>query len=273
MANIIVVNGEQYWQQYFPGHEVFYRRLQTSQWLFIDGRLWLRDGAGTIRVDAVLWRLGAVKPHESHRHVLELIRLAKIPCVNSAQTLLRGYDRLSMYAELSEAGLTIPDMIYALGEHILSSFEPALPAVVKMGNFHGGYGKALVSDDSAWSDIKDISFIADHYVTVEPYIDYVRDIRCLAVGEQFWAMSRQGARWKANVDTLSFQLIDVPAELKRQTRAAMQHLQADVLGLDFLEDRQGEYHLLESNDIPGLSGFPEAVCKAVAQQLIQKISG
>lgn len=272
MANIVVINGEQYWQQYFPGHEVFYRRLQTSQWLLLDGRLWLRDGSETIRVDAVLWRLGAVRPHENHRHVLELIRLARIPCVNSAQTLLRGYDRLSMYAELMEAGLDTSSMVYALGEYTLSSFEPELPAVVKMGNFHGGYGKALVSDASAWSDIKDLSFIAEHYVTVEPYIDYVRDIRCLAVGEQFWAMSRRGSRWKANVGTQSFELIDVPSELKRQTRVAMQHLQADVLGLDFLQDRQGNYHLLESNDIPGLSGFPDAVCRAVAARLIQKIN-
>lgn len=271
MANIVVINGEQYWQKYFMGHEVFYRRLQTSQWLLMDGRLWLRDGSGMIRVDAVLWRLGALKPHDNHRNVLELIRLAKIPCVNSAQTLLRGYDRLSMYAELQEAGLKISNMIYALGENILSTFDPELPSVVKIGNFHGGYGKALATDDSVWSDIKDVAFISDQYVTIEPFIDYIQDIRCLAIGDNMWAMSRRGARWKANIETVSFELIEVPLELKRQTQVAMEHLKADVLGLDFLQDKDNNFHLLESNDIPGLSGFPEEVHQAIANRLLDKI--
>lgn len=183
MKTVLVVNGEQDWQAFFPGLVVRSCRLQASQWLYQDGILWLFDGAGSVRVDAVLWRLGAVKPHPNHRAVLELIRLAQVPCVNSASVLLRGYDRLSMLNELHMAGLPLLPMTIGIGDHVLNRIQPPLPVVVKVGNFHGGFGKARPMDASAWDDLKDVVFITDDYVTVEPYIDYVRDIRCLAVGD------------------------------------------------------------------------------------------
>jgi ribosomal protein S6--L-glutamate ligase len=62
MKNIIVVNGERDWQAHFPGYLVTRVRLQESQWLFINDQLWVFDSQGTTRVDAVLWRLGAVRP-------------------------------------------------------------------------------------------------------------------------------------------------------------------------------------------------------------------
>lgn len=271
MANLVVVNGEQYWPNFFPGHNVHYRRLQTSKWLYEGGRLWVMDASGTVRVDGVLWRLGAVKPDNSHRSVLELIRLAGVPCTNSARTLLRGYDRLSMLAELQEAGLQVSPSTIAIGENALTKIEPVFPVVVKVGNFHGGYGKALARDSETWSDMLDLTFITDDYVTLEPYIAYVRDIRCLAVGEHMWAMSRRGARWKANVETQEFEIIPVPAILREQTAKAMRHLQADILGLDFLEDANGQFTLLESNDIPGLSGFPDAVQIELARIMREKL--
>ncbi|ABC32385.1 ribosomal protein S6 modification protein [Hahella chejuensis KCTC 2396] len=273
MASIIVVNGEQYWPKYLTGHEVHYRRLQTSKWLYHDNRLWVFDASGVVRADAVLWRLGAVKPDESHRSVLELIRFAGVPCVNPARTLLRGYDRLSMLAELREAGLTVSPDTIAIGENLLDKVDPPLPSVVKVGNFHGGYGKALAETETAWSDIKDLTFISNDYITLEKYIPYVRDIRCLAIGDRMWAMSRRGARWKANIETQEFQVIPVPEPLREQTQIAMNHLNADILGLDFLENENGEFILLESNDIPGLSGFPEDALEALARIVRERIEG
>lgn len=40
-------------------------------------------------------------------------------------------------------------------------------------------------------------------------------------------------------------------------RVYPRHLRADILGLDFLETAEGQYVLLECNDAPGLSGFPD----------------
>jgi len=271
MDTVIVVNGESDWQGYLPGVTVERRRLQASEWLYTDGALWVLDESGATRVGAVLWRVGAIRPRPAHRAALELIRMAGVPCVNPARTLLRGYDRLAMLNELREAGLPVHPCAVALGERALDRLRPDPPAVLKVGNFHGGYGKARAADEAGWAEAKDMAFLSEEYATVEPYIDYARDIRCLAVGDELWAMARRGALWKVNVRTASHELIAVPPPLAEYTRRAMAHLGADVLGLDFLETREGAYVLLESNDVPGFSGFPREVRLAVARRLRERV--
>lgn len=271
MKNVIVVNGERDWQAFLPGLNVRQRWLQSCAWIYQDGALWVADREGALRVDGVLWRLGAVRPEPAHRTALELIRLAGVPCVNPAATLLRGYDRLGMLNELRAGGLPIHLATAVSGPAALARIEPELPAVAKAGNLHGGWGKALLRDRESWNDLRDVLFISEDHVTLEPYIAYVRDIRVLDVGGEQWAMARRGAGWKANVATARYELIAVPEPLAAMTRRAMAHLGADLLGLDFLETRAGEFALLESNDIPGLSGFPDAARQAVARILRERL--
>lgn len=272
MKTVVVVNGETDWPGFLPGLEVVRRRLQESRWVLRQGRLWVVDREGAVEADGVLWRLGAVKPERGHRAVLEMIRLADIPCVNPASVLLRGYDRLSMLAELREAGLPTPNFDVVIGEQMLSNVRPKFPAVVKIGNFHGGFGKALVRTEEQWQDVMDLAFVTNDYATVEPYIDYIRDIRCLAVGDQMWGMSRRSASWKANRGVAASELIEIPASMQEYTERAMAHFGADVLGLDFLEAPDGTYVLIESNDIPGFTGFPDTARVAVADRLRRKFS-
>jgi len=271
MPNIVVVNGESYWPAYFPGQHVHRTRLQACRWLLRPDGLWLLDEAGSLRVDGVLWRLGAVRPHPSHRAALEMIRLSGVPCVNPARVLGRGYERLSMLAELREAGVPTLPLSVALGEGVLQAMRPALPAVLKVGNFHGGRGKARASSEGEWLELADLLFVSEDYVCVEPFVDYARDVRCLLIGGQMWAMERRGATWKVQAGAADHALIEAPPALAEHTRRACKYLGADVLALDFLESRHGEFFALESNDIPGLSGFPEATRHATAQLLRDKV--
>lgn len=271
MKTLIVVNGEQYWQEHFPGFQVLYRRLQNTKWLYYDDKLWVVDQSGTVRVDGVLWRVGAIRPHANHRAVLEMIRMAGVPCMNPAQVLLRGFDRLSMLNEMREAGLPVIPFSIAIGEQLLDKFEPDFPAVIKIGNYHAGFGKAKITDTHQWQDIKDLSFVSDDYATIEPFIDYEADIRCLAIKEQMWAMSRRSTTWKANTGSISYELIPVPSVLEAYTHKAMEYLGADILGIDFLQDKQGDFLMLESNDIPGLAGFPDEVFTAITRCMRQKM--
>jgi ribosomal protein S6--L-glutamate ligase len=269
---IVVMNGEQTWQPYFPGLDVVHRRLQDCAWVLRDGELWTVDRESAVRADGVLWRVGAIRAQPSHRWVLDLIRLSGVPCTNSAATLSRGFERLGMLAELREAGLPVVSCDVAIGDHMARRLGRNFPVVVKVGNHHAGLGKARVENAEAWPDIADLIFAADEYVTAEPFIEYQRDIRCLAVGDEMWAMTREGTSWKANVDTRKHRLVEPPEELTTWTRKAMQHLGADALGLDFLETRDGTWVLLESNDTPGLSGFPDRARAALADRLLRRMS-
>lgn len=189
---VAVINGEKYWHSYLPESEfeVAYRRLQDCSWVLKDGALWCVDRDSALRVEGVLWRVGAIRPHPSHRTALEVIRLSGVPCVNPAATLLRGYERLSMLAELRAAGLPVIAFDVAVGDGMSRRLGRDFPFVVKAGNHHAGYGKVLVRDAAQWADVADLLFAVDDYVTVEPFIDYRRDVRCLAMGERLWAMVR-----------------------------------------------------------------------------------
>jgi ribosomal protein S6--L-glutamate ligase len=268
---IVVVNGERDWHSRFPDAEVVYGRLQDCAWVLRDGELWYVDRDTAVRVGGVFWRVGAIRPSERHRTALEIIRLGGVPCVNPAEVLLRGFDRLSMLAELRAAGLPVVPFDVAIGDDMARRLGRKFPLVVKAGNHHAGLGKMRVVDQTSWGDVADLLFAVEEYVTVEPYIAYRRDVRCLAIGERYWAMEREGRGWKANVDTRKYRLIEPPEELVQHTRAAVQHLRADTLALDFLEQDDGRFVVLESNDTPGLSGFPDEVRAALAECLKRRM--
>jgi ribosomal protein S6--L-glutamate ligase len=274
VKTLILVNGENFWADYFEEYSVYQVRLQTSRWLLRDGILTVYDTAlgKAIRVDSVLWRLGAVRPFPGHRAALELVRYAGIPCINNPDTLLRSYDRLSMLNELRAIGLPVVPFTAVIGPHLISELQPELPVVIKVGNYHAGYGKMLISTHEQWQDMKDFIHITEDYFVIEPFIDYKTDIRCLAVGEQVWALMRNGSHWKANVGYVDTQLIPAPDPLYEYTLRAMRHFGADILGLDFLQTHDGEYVLLESNSVPGLTGFPSAVIDAVAARMHEKLN-
>lgn len=270
-SHIAVINGEQSWRSWFPEHEVIAVRLQDASWVLKEGTLWCVTREAATPVDGVLWRVGAIRPDPRHRNVLDLIRLSDVPCVNPAAALARCHDRLAMLAEMREAGLPVVPFNASLGDEMVRRIARPAPFVVKVGNHHGGYGKALVRSDAEWSDLADLLFAANDYAVVEPFIDYKRDVRCLAIGDQFWAMAREGAGWKANVQTRRHQVIDPPPQLVDYTRRAREQLRADIVALDFLETQDGQYLLLECNDTPGLSGFPESLRAALADCLVQRM--
>ena len=86
-----------------------------------------------------------------------------------------------------------------------------------------------------------------------------------------WGMQRESAGWRANVDTSKARLVDVPARVAELTLQVADHLGADVLGLDVLQAPDGSWVVLEVNETPGLSGFPEAARLELASVLWRKI--
>jgi ribosomal protein S6--L-glutamate ligase len=262
--NLVVVGGERFWHEYLPEWRVIYCRLQMSSWILEGNDLFISTGSGLARVDAVLWRVGVIAAEAWHRGVLDLIRLAGVPCVNAAATLQRGFDKLSMHAEMAEAGLPVIRGQVAVGPRSLELIRPHVPCVLKVGNFHGGLGKARALDTEQWNEVADLAAIVEDYKVIEPFIDYAADVRCLMVDENIWCLKRENSDWKVNRGVVSPELIEPPTALAEWTKKAGHHLGASVLGLDFLQTREGDWILLECNDVPGLTGFPDVTRQAVA---------
>lgn len=272
MKTILVVNGEKYWQEYLPNYQVVQKKIQTTEWILKQGELYVIDEDGVCKPDVIFWRVGAIKPTHKHKTILDIITLSGVPCVNSAEVLLQGFDRLSMLQVMRNCDLPVIDFNVATSAIQLKNIQINFPFVVKAGNYHGGFGKVLVEDEAKWQDIKDMLFITDDYVTIEPYIDYVRDIRYLAINDQVCAMARKGKFWKANVATTDFVLIETELDLVQKIKKLQAFLGADIIAIDLLEDKNGDRFFVEYNDIPGISGFPEEVKLELLKCITDKIN-
>ena len=272
MKNILIVNGESYWQDIMPDFKVEQKSIQNTSWILRDGQLYVADSAGVIKPDGILWRVGAIKPSELQTTALNLIDLSGVPCVNSAATLRQGFDRLSMLSVIKKQGLPVINFNVVTKSTHLKNIKIDFPFVVKVGNYHGGFGKVLVENEKEWQDLKDLLFVTAHYITVEPYINYTRDIRYLAINDKVWAMSRRGKYWKANVETTDFEQIEPETDLVLKLKALQNELQADILAIDILEEENGQLHIVEYNDIPGLSGFSDELKYELAECLTSKLN-
>lgn len=272
MKKILVVNGEKYWQDLLPEFEVEQKSIQNTSWILKNGKLYVADLNGVCEPDGILWRVGAIKPTEIQTTALNLIELSGIPCVNSAQTLKIGFDRLSMLATIKNLQLPIIDFNVVTKSNHLKNIKIDFPFVVKVGNYHGGFGKVLVENEKKWQDVKDLLFVTEHYITIEPYINYVRDIRYIAINDKVWAMSRKGKYWKANVETTDFKEFEPEKELSRKLTKLQSEVKADILAIDILEEENGKLHIVEYNDIPGLSGFTDELKYELADVLKRKLA-
>ena len=270
--NLIIVNGEDVWRDLFPECTVYIVRLQTSKWLLEDGLLSVFDDGKKMRVDSVLWRIAPTRTFPHHRDALELVRYAGVPCVNPPSVLLRELHRLSMLNDLKNCGLPVIPFTGVIGETLMAQLSPKIPSVIKIGTHHAGYGKMRLSNTEQWEDMSDLVVAANNYFTLEPFIEYRRDMRMMAIGDQMWAMARQGSRWKANTGVVDAQITVAPDILYDYTRRLMQYLSADILALDILETHDGDYYVLESNAVPGLAGFPYATIEAIVEQMRTKIN-
>lgn len=270
MGTILVINGETYWQDFLPEYKVEQKKIQTTEWILKNNQLFAIDQNGVCKPDKILWRVGAIKPNVKHKTVLDIIQISGIDCVNSASVLIKGYDRLTMLNVLKECNLPLIPFNVATNSTQLKNIEIPFPFVVKAGNYHGGFGKVLVDSEEKWQDIKDLLFISEDYITIEPFIHYDKDIRYLAIGDKIWAMARKGKFWKANVQTTDFVLIDTEQSLIEETKKLQDYLQADIIAIDILEEANGNKYFVEYNDIPGLSGFPDEVKIELANCLKKK---
>ncbi len=268
---IIVVNGEPDWAPYFTGFEVEPIRIQDAGWVLRGGELWCLTSSSATLVEGVLWRLGAVRQDWRQRAALNAIRLASVPCVSSSTSLLRCWDRIAMLAELREAGIPTVEFDLAIGDRLVKRHGREFPFIVKVGSHHGGFSKALIEDGTQWSQIADLLFCADDFMTVEPYVEHERDLRCLMIGDQAWCMEQRGASWRANADTLQAKIVEPPTELLDYTQRIRTHLGATSVGVDALERADGSFVVLEVNDPPGLVGFPEEARRAVAAELLAQL--
>jgi glutathione synthase/RimK-type ligase-like ATP-grasp enzyme len=95
--------------------------------------------------------------------------------------------------------------------------------------------------------------VSGEFVGVEPYIETSKDLRVLIFFEKVYGIERIGSQWKSNVCPKEMRIVDVPRELAEMSKKAAHRMGAEILGVDWIQNKKGEWLALESNLAPGLS--------------------
>ena len=220
--------------------------------------------------DGILWRVAHVRPFKFFFQTLYTVKLSNIPTLNNVDCIIKCSNKLMVYSFLKKLKLPLISLkVYSTGR-MLPLAAPQIPCVVKVGTYHAGLNKFLVTDGRQWNDLKSIVETMEDFVVIEPYIEVEEDIRLIKIGDEIYGLKRKGVFWKSNLYPESIEFFPVDEEMSEMVWKASEIFEADVCALDLLIDKKGNIHILEFVDVPGFEFLPHAYDK-VAKMMVKKI--
>ena len=166
--------------------------------------------------------------------------------------MLNYGSNLAMYNALLKSGLPVLQKDITYGKSSLDFYMPTFPCVLKLGDYHMGYGKALARDKETWQDILDLAVLSNKPISVEKYVNYVKDIRCYYINGEVFCIERVPSNWKANVFPKDTKQFFAPQKIIDDTIKFSKAIGADILGLDWIMNNEGNWYVLEGNLSPGM---------------------
>jgi len=252
---LILVVGEDRWPKQKGVLTFNFKTLDKSGVRASSNILQVHDTDGNWRtVSGVIWRHQFDESFKHEHAFLEMILLANVPCLNRAECMRQNGSRISTYATLIRSGMPVVPSEWFLGAAGYGYFyKPAYPVVLKVGDWHMGYGKMKVPCQEVWLDAVDMAAITHEHISIEPFVEYIREMRCLLVGNSISGTEREGSQWKTNICPKSIKDVEVPHDIEEMTRRAAKTIGADIIGIDWLQMQDGSWVILEANLAPGLN--------------------
>lgn len=153
----------------------------------------------------------------------------KLPCLIRSLELTRFGGLLRGFASAGAATYTDTDR------------------VAKWGNWHCGDNKARWSKGG---------FTPAEAAWTEPFVEG-EAVRVVWIGERSWQIRLRGDGWLKSIHHPDSAFMDPDPELVADARALMDGFGLGLVGVDYMVDSAGAYHLLEVNHIPSVTCFPE----------------
>jgi len=182
--------------------------------------------------------------------------IANIPSVNSLTSIFQSTQRAISISELKKIEKRLGHSqfpfvpITYLPNTLTTPLLPskAFPLVAKVGSSCAGVGKMRFVD-ADWSDFAGTMAMFREYVTTEPLLKNVGDVRIQKIGEHVRAYQRKGSNWKGNVGESTVTDLPVtPQYLLWAEEAAKIFGGLDILSIDCVVDEAGNHTILEVND-------------------------
>lgn len=212
---------------------------------------------------------------------LETARLAGVPMVNSAMTLLRGQSKYLNSALLNRAKVPHLPVLWGRDEDTLVSWteKRGYPMVTKPLMLSRGRGMYLLTDEaSTRAHVRELGPGPDTYY-VQPYVHgRNRDVRVLCVNYHAVSAVERAApegSWISTAPGCTRRLVELTPELKDIGERAAETMDALFAGVDIAQDeRTGEYAVYEVNTCPtvvnafGMIGMDPVPLKQLASFLV-----
>ena len=239
-----------------------------------DERVSLKD------LDALLVRampLGSLEQIIFRMNALHVAEQMGVPVLNSPRCLEICIDKWLTLQKVQLSGIPTPRTVCC------QTRDDAMEAWSNLGGdcvvkpIFGGEGRGIVrvtDSDMAWRVFSTLEQLqAVHYV--QEYIENDgSDLRCLVIDEAIYCMRRTSrGGWRANVAQGGTGAFHEPTfeEVDLAYRAA-KGVGGWMVGVDLLEDLDGQLMLLEVNAVPGWRATAQAVGVDLAQELLVAIS-
>ena len=117
--------------------------------------------------------------------------------------------------------------------------------VAKWGNWHCGENKSLFND----------SFITHETTVFEPFIEG-EAVRIMIVGEKAWQIKLEGSDWKKSIHDPKAGEMPIDLGLLEDAKNIAQFFDLEIVGIDYMIDKEQNKYLLEVNHIPNVTVFP-----------------
>ena len=207
-----------------------------------------------------------------------------VPAVNRLEVIQQCDNKIATALQLNEADVPTPPTAVALDPENGGEAVDAVgyPAVVKPVNGSWGRGLAKVTDPDA---AEAVFGVRAQLATPQQRLGLAqafvpgRDIRVLVVGGRaVAAMARESEHWVRNTARgASVHRVPLDGELTKLAVRAADAVGGGVLGVDLLEDPDGEQSVLEVNAAPEFHGLAEAhpgldIAGEIAEFVVEEVA-
>ena len=185
---------------------------------------------------------------KEYRNLLT-IKTHNISCYPNVNILLRMFNRHEVMEECVNAGF-ISHEIYQLLSDEINNFQFNYPVVLKTGNSHRGIDKFLIKNKDEFPSWEGIA-------TIEPFFEGA-SVRVLLIGDQFFGTRIDNEEsWIKNSPGADISDYYPGKTLVQHAKAVAKYFELDIAGVDYIVDSRGDFHFLEINQFPGISGSDE----------------
>jgi RimK family alpha-L-glutamate ligase len=199
--------------------------------------------------------------------------------VNSVDTIAKCRNKVSMTLELVGKGIKMPETMITESVHLALEFIMARrPCVLKPITGLQGRGLTLIPEDMREGDVVDyVSWFQSRFgrdvLYVQEFVEHPGyDIRALVVGGKVVSKMRRfnPESWRTNISA-GARPLPSDDEVDDLALAAAGAVGGEIVGVDILPLRSGEFSVLEVNSFPGWKGLQEVseirIADAIAEYL------